>query len=459
MITLAIVGRPNVGKSTLFNRFVGKAHALVHETPGLTRDCLEGVWDEGDFQFRVLDTPGYEGGAPTTFSDKLWELTQNAIAQADVVVWIVDATAPLFPLDHELSRHLRKLKGKKLILLANKCEGQKSLPGLAEAEALNLGSIFEVSGLHGTGLADVASHIFHNAPKPLQELSRKLPDDVEEEGLAKPLQLTILGRPNVGKSTYLNSLLGHDRALAGPEAGLTRDALFVDWTYEKQSIRLVDTAGIRKRSSDKDTLETMSVEQSFKAVQFSHVVILLIDGLSPLDQQEMKLIQHVLKEGRGLVLAMNKWDLVEDKDRKIKNLRLDLAHKFPEIHQIPLVPLSAKNKKHLYKPIEEALEVYAQWNKRISTGKLNQWLSRIEARNPAPLVKGRQNRLKYASQINTRPPTFTVYTSQPMALPQSYKRYIRNQLAETFGFTHTPVRVLTRGSNNPYEGAAKKKRR
>ena len=448
MISIAILGRANVGKSTLFNRLVGKKHALVHETPGLTRDCLEGIWATGDHRFQILDTAGFEGGS-TDMSDQLWALASAAMMQADVILWVIDGPKSLLPLDHELSRVLRKLGHKKIVVLANKCEGQNILEGVGEAEALNLGPVFPVSALHGTGLSDVAEHIaVLGGDAHTLVIPEESPTPIKLED--QPLQLAIIGRPNVGKSTYLNALLGHDRSLTGPEAGLTRDAIFVDWMFEGKPVRLVDTAGIRRQSAQKGPIEKMSIEQALRAVQFSHVVILVIDGLSPLDHQELHLIQHVLKEGRGLVLALNKWDLIQNKEQLIKDLRLDIGVKFPDVTQIPLVAISAKNKKHLMAPIEEAFLVYKQWNQRITTSKLNQWIIDVEARNPAPLVQGRQNRLKYITQINTRPPTFTIYTSKPIALPKSYKRYLRNQIARAFDFSATPLRLLFRGAKNPF---------
>ena len=448
MMNLALVGRPNVGKSTLFNRCIGKTHALVHKTPGLTIDYLEGTYTIAEKKWRLFDTAGYEG----SFSKKIWVLSANVIEKADIILWVVEGSRALFPLDYEFSCFLRKHTNKPLLILANKCEGQHEYPGLAQAQALNIGPVFPVSGLHGTGLTDVEDTIMKTVC--LHTCSQI---ETDPEPQTAPLQLALLGRPNVGKSTYLNQLLGEERALTGIQPGLTRDALFVNWRYKENAIRLVDTAGIRRTSKREGTIEQMSIQHSIKAMSFSHVVLLMLDGLSPLDQQERHLMQMILKEGRGLVLALNKWDLIHKKANLLKTLRADLSGKFPEVTEIPLVELSAKKKQHLFKPIIQSLKTYAQWNKRVRTNTLNSWMVKAEKQNPAPLVQGKENRLKYITQINIRPPTFTVYTSRPLALPRAYKRYLQHHLAKTFRFEQTPLRLLFRGSDNPYHKKGKRK--
>ena len=450
--TVAIVGRPNVGKSTLFNRLVGKRLALVDNEPGVTRDWREGEGRLGPMRFRVIDTAGLEEADPESLSGRMRRQTETALDDADVALFLIDARAGLTPIDRHFADWLRKRK-LKVLLLANKCEGREAEAGRLEAFALGLGEPLAISAEHGEGLPELYDALAAEMPA---EADEPEPDDADitgEEDEALPprvIQLAIVGRPNVGKSTLVNRLLGEERMLAGPEAGLTRDAISSDWVYEGQRIRLVDTAGLRKRARVQAKLEKLSVADALRSLRLAQVVVLLIDGSEPLDKQDLTIASHAIDEGRALVLAVNKWDLVEDRAAALKRIEERLESGLPQVRGVPVITFSAMTGRHLDRLMPAVLAAYALWNKRVRTPELNRWLIAATDRHPPPASSGRRIRFRYATQVKTRPPTFALFASKPGDLPESYMRYLANSLRETFAMPGVPLRFLLRKGKNPY---------
>ncbi|MGE3906495.1 MAG: ribosome biogenesis GTPase Der [Reyranellaceae bacterium] len=446
---VAIVGRPNVGKSTLFNRLAGRKMAIVDDTPGVTRDRREAEAHLGDLDFTVIDTAGLEEAAPKALETRMRRQTEKAVEEADVALFLVDARAGVTPLDRHFASWLRAT-GKPVILVANKCEGRAGQEGLAEAFALGLGDPVPVSAEHGEGLADLFDAVREHAPA--SAASEEEAADGDEADDAKPLQLAIIGRPNVGKSTLINRLLGEDRMLTGPEAGITRDAIAIDWRWKDTPIRLIDTAGMRRKANVVEKIEYMSVGETLRAVRYADVVVLVLDGEMMLEKQDLALARMVVEEGRALVIGVNKWDAVKDKKQAVQKLSDRLESSLAQIRGIPIVVFSAATGQGVDKLMPAVMKTAAVWNTRISTGALNRWLTPVVEEHPPPLNKGRRIKIRYMTQVKARPPTFAIFASQPSAMPESYLRYLVNGLRQRFGLEGVPIRMIMKAQKNPYAG-------
>ena len=452
MLKIALVGRPNVGKSTLFNRLTGTRHAIVDDRPGVTRDRRYGEGQIGPLEFQVIDTAGMEEGKDTSdMQARMLEMTRSGIDEADIAVMMIDGLAGVTPEDAHFARWLRKAN-KPTLLIVNKAESKKAMPGMADAWELGLGEPVAISAEHGEGLADLYEALNDQCMEHQIDLS-----EPEEEDANTPLQLAIIGRPNAGKSTLLNALLGSDRVLAGPEAGLTRDSIAVDWHWGDRAVKLVDTAGLRKQARRQEKLERLSAVDSLRAIQYAHVCVLLLDAASPLDKQDIKLAEHVINEGRGLVIAINKWDQVDRPEAWMRALEKIVEKRLAMVRGIPILPISAKNKKGFKPLMEEVFNIYELWNRRIPTAQLNRWLEGMMIDHPPPLTKSKQTiRLKYLTQIKTRPPTFALFATRKEKLPESYRRYLVNGLRKAFELPAIPLRLTMRGGKNPFEGRKRK---
>ncbi len=454
--TVAIVGRPNVGKSTLFNRLVGRRLALVDDEPGVTRDRREGEAQLYDLAFRVIDTAGLEQAFDESLEARMRRQTEQAVAEADLVLLLIDARAGITPLDEHFAAWLRRCD-KPVLLIANKCEGAQGEAGRMEAYKLGLGEPIGVSAEHALGLADV-----HERMRPLAPAAVIAPEPeeagetaaAEEEGKPEtpegPLQLVVVGRPNVGKSTLVNRLIGDERLLTGPEAGITRDAIALDWTYAGRAFRLIDTAGLRRRAKVVARLEKLSTADTLNAIRFAQVVVLLVEAESPMDKQDLTIARMVVDEGRALVIGINKWDACADRDAAMRKLRDRLERSLPQTRGVPVVPLSALQGSNLDRLLDAVLQAYEVWNRRVPTGELNRWLEAMTEAHPPPAVSGRAIRLRFMTQAKTRPPTFMISCSRPKELPDAYLRYLENGLREAFDLPGTPIRINLRRGENPY---------
>lgn len=451
-ITVAIVGRPNVGKSTLFNRLVGRRAALVDDRPGLTRDWRSGEGRLGDLDFTVIDTAGLEEAAPKSLEARMRKQTERAVERADVVLFLVDARAGLTALDEHFARWLRKL-GPKVILVANKCESRAAIPGLGEVYRLGFGEPVAISAEHGEGLADL-----HEA---MRRLAPEAPEPVEPEGeetetpesgaeAPRPIKLAVVGRPNVGKSTLVNRLLGEERVLTGPEPGITRDAIETPWSWRGHPMLLIDTAGLRRKARIDDRLEQLSVSDTLRVIREVQVVVLVLDAELMLEKQDLTIARQVVEEGRVLVIAVNKWDLIDDPPAALRKLRDRLEISLPQVKGVPFVTLSALQGRKLDALMKAVVDAYELWNKRVPTPKLNRWLEGVTESHPPPLVSGRRPRLRFMKQTTTRPPTFAIFGAKLTTLPEDYTRYLTNSLRETFGLEGIPVRIVLRQTENPY---------
>ena len=443
-LTVAILGRPNVGKSTLFNRLVGRRAALVHPTPGVTRDRREGEAQLLDLSFRIIDTAGLEEAEAETLSARMQEQTARAVEDADLILMLIDARAGVTPLDQHFANQLRRTS-KPVILVANKCEGRAGAGGLVEAYELGFDEPVPLSAEHGEGLSDLRDAI--------DEATRKLgaPDaDEGEEEEDGSLRLAIVGRPNVGKSTLVNRLLGEERVLTGPEPGVTRDAVRVSWRWRDRDISLIDTAGLRRQARVSEKLERITVADTEHAVRFAHVVTLVIDGLEGLEKQDLTIARHIVEEGRAIVLAINKWDAVSDRAAVMREIRDRLERSLPQVRGIPVVTLSALTGNGVDRLLPAVVAVHDLWNSRIDTGPLNRWLAEVLERHPPPIVQGRRLKLRYITQIKSRPPTFALFTTRPTSVPESYLRYLINGLRDDFGLSGIPIRIGLRKGRNPY---------
>jgi GTP-binding protein len=456
--TLAIVGRPNVGKSTLFNRLVGKRLALVDDTPGVTRDWQAGEGRLGDLRFTVLDTAGLEEAFDDSLAARMRAQTERAIAGADLVLMLIDARAGVTPMDEHFADWLRR-SGKPVILVANKCEGRAGEAGLLEAYGLGLGDPVPISAEHGEGMAELFGAIepsvraVARGEAIAEAAAEGAPGEeaaAEESAEARTLQLAIVGRPNVGKSTLINRLIGEERLLTGPEAGITRDSIAVEWSYRDRPIRLVDTAGLRRRARVVEKLEKLSTEDTLRSIRFAQVVVLVLDATDMLEKQDLTIARMVLDEGRALVIAANKWDLVRDKKEAAERLKDRLETSLPQARGIPTVMVSALKGRNLDRLLDAVLEAYEVWTRRIPTAALNRWLAEVTEAHPPPLVSGRRIKLRYMTQIKTRPPTFALFVSRPEKLPDAYLRYITNGLREAFDLPGVPLRIHLRKGRNPY---------
>jgi GTP-binding protein len=451
--TVAIVGRPNVGKSTLFNRLVGRRLALVDDLPGVTRDRREAEATIGDLSFRAIDTAGLEEADEATLQGRMRRQTEAAVAEADLVLFMIDARAGVTPSDEHFAAAVRT-SGKPVVLLANKAESRAADSGILEAYSLGFGEPIPVSAEHGIGVMDIYDAI--REANPAEAEAEEAGEDQEAGDAAKPMHIAIVGQPNAGKSTLVNRLIGEERLLTGPEAGITRDSIAVDWEWRGRSFRLADTAGIRRKSKVVAKLEKLSVGDALRAIRFAEVVVLVMDATEPLEKQDLQIADLVANEGRALVLALDKWDLVADPQGKLKQLQADLEETLAQVRGVPMVPISGLTGYGLDRLMESVLAVHATWNKRIPTAALNRWLIATTQRHPPPAVSGRRLKLKYLTQSKTRPPTFYLSASRPDALPEAYRRYLVNGLREDFGLAGVPIRLMLRRDENPYEGRKRK---
>lgn len=437
--TVAIIGRPNVGKSTLFNRLVGKRLALVDDTPGVTRDRREGEGSLGSLKFKVIDTAGLEEAFDDSLEGRMRRQTEAALGEADVALMLYDARIGVSPMDKHFAGWLRKAEIP-VILVANKCEGKIAHAELSDAYSMGLGDPLPISAEHGEGLGDLFDFLLPFEKGEVEEIAAK----------DRPLHLAVIGRPNAGKSTLVNKLIGEERLLTGPEAGVTRDSIAVEWEYEGQKIKLVDTAGIRKRARVQKKLEKLSVADSLRVINLAEVVVLVIDADVSFEKQDLTLAAHVINEGRALVVAVNKWDTVKDRPAMLQHIRDKLQVSLPQVRGVPVVTLSAISGRGLEKLLPSVLEVYELWNKRVPTSRLNRWLELMLEKHPPPMAKGRRLKVRYMTQVKARPPTFSLFMSSRGELPESYIRYLINGLREDFDMPAVPIRLFPRTGNNPY---------
>ncbi len=442
-LTVAIIGRPNVGKSTLLNRLVGRKVALVHDTPGVTRDRKEALASFRGLDLKLIDTAGFETGGEDSIESRMYAQTKRAIDAADVCLFMIDARTGLHPYDEVFATLVRQ-SHKPVILLANKCEGKNQEDSIFESYKLGLGEPIPFSAEHGLGLEDLY--------QALVEYDKENSDieDIEEDLKEKAIDLAIVGRPNVGKSTLVNAFLNDERMLTGPEAGITRDAIKTEWSFDGRRINLVDTAGLRRQSKIVDSLEKMSAASTKHAAFMAQVVILVLDADAVLDKQDLTIARQVIDEGRALVIAVNKWDIAK-RQQTIQRLNDRLQTSLTQVSGIPTVTVSALKKEGLDKLMRAVLKVYERWNKRIPTAPLNKWFSDVQAQNTPPLGKNKRRiKLKYITQAKTRPPSFYIFSSNPEGLPDSYLRYLINDMRQTFDLGGVPIRITVRKSDNPY---------
>ena len=469
--TLAIIGRPNVGKSTLFNRLVGKKLALVDDTPGVTRDRRRADASIGEMKFQVIDTAGLEDALEDSLEGRMRQQTQKAIEEADLSLFIIDARTGLLPDDAVFAKMLRK-SGKPVILVANKAEGKKADAGFYEAFKLGFGEPIGFSAEHGLGMGDLYDELVkvvgEDVVFPESDLQVDASDfdddqsdmDLEDENPTyddtKPMRIAVVGRPNAGKSTLINQMIGDDRLLTGPEAGITRDSISVDWQWQGRIIRLHDTAGMRKKARVQGKLEKLSISDGLRAVQFAEVVIIVFDATIPFEKQDLQISDLIIREGRAPVIAINKWDLIEDRQQVLSELHEKAGRLLPQVKGLKVVPISGATGEGIPKLMQAVLEVHKAWNTRIPTARLNKWLDDAQYHHPPPAVGAKRIRLKYITQAKSRPPTFMVSCSRPDSLPASYTRYMVNSLREQFNLYSTPIRLFLRKGENPFEKRRKR---
>jgi GTPase len=449
---LAIVGRPNVGKSTLFNRLVGRKMALVDDQPGVTRDRRVGAARLGGLSFDIVDTAGLEEADEGILSTRMRAQTETAMADADAVLFVIDARVGLTPSDRFFAQLARR-SGKPVVLIANKAESNAAQAGVDEAYALGLGEPVALSAEHGQGLADLHEAVVAAVPWIVEDDGA---EEDEEDAGDRPLRIAILGRPNAGKSTLVNRMIGEDRLLTGPEAGITRDSISVDWEWGGRAIKLFDTAGLRKRARIEDKLEKLAVADGLRAVRFAEVVILLLDATIPFEKQDLTLADLVEKEGRALVIAVNKWDLVKGTPGLLKTLREKAGHALPQLTGVPVVPVSAAAGEGIDGLMQACLAAEEVWSRRVSTSRINRWLEAAVGQNPPPAVSGRRIKIRYMTQVKSRPPHFAIFGNQLNDLPRSYTRYLVNQMRGDFELPGTPIRLSLRTSENPFDKGRKR---
>ncbi|TXJ17489.1 MAG: ribosome biogenesis GTPase Der [Afipia sp.] len=461
--TIAIIGRPNVGKSTLFNRLVGQKLALVDDQPGVTRDRREGAGKLGDLEFTLIDTAGLDEGPKGSLTARMQEQTEAAIASADALLFVIDARMGLTPNDRAFADFARRAN-KPVVLVANKSEGKHGEAGAMESYALGLGDPVPISAEHGEGLSDLYDALRVLMPEPPEDDADEDDPhafenvDGEDESLStRPIRVAVLGRPNAGKSTMINRLLGEERLLTSPEAGTTRDSVAVDVTWKGREFRVFDTAGLRRRSRIEDKLEKLSVSDALRAVRFAEVVVLMMDAQSRFEEQDLRLADLIEREGRAIVIAVNKWDLMERAPNQIARLREDADHWLPQMRGVPVVAVSGMMGEGIDRLMSAIEDAYAVWNRRISTASLNRWFEQAVQTNPPPAVSGRRLKLNYITQSKARPPSFVVFCSRADAVPESYLRYLINSMRVAFDLPGTPMRITLREKDNPFAHKRKRK--
>jgi GTP-binding protein len=445
-LKLAIVGRPNVGKSTLFNRLAGKKLAIVDDRPGVTRDRRFAMGRLGDLDLELIDTAGFEDVDDESLEARMRAQTELAIAECDVALFVIDAREGVTPLDETFGEVLRR-SGKPVVLAGNKAEGRAGTEGLLEAYSLGLGEAIPISGEHGEGMAELFEALL--AAMPGEELDYEDPSDAD-----KPVRIAIVGRPNAGKSTLVNRLIGEDRLLVGPEAGITRDAIPVDWTWDGRNIRLVDTAGLRRKARVNEVLEKLSTSDSIRAITFAEVVVLVMDATHPFETQDLQIADLIEREGRGLVFALAKWDLVEDPGARLKEFIEHAEHMLPQVRGTPVIALSGETGKGVDKLMPAVLKVHRDWATKVKTRDLNDWLQLAMQRHPPPSVGGKRIKPKYMAQTKARPPTFVLFSSRADQMPEHYRRYLINSLRESFDLPGVPLRITVKSGKNPFADGA-----
>ena len=448
---VAIIGRPNVGKSTLFNRLVGKKIALVDDRPGVTRDRREGDADLLGLKFRLVDTAGFEDEDAQSLPGRMRQQTQAAVDSADVALFVIDARAGIVPLDEEIGRWLRGSKTP-VILIANKAEGRAGEGGLMEAYSLGFGDPIAFSAEHGEGLGELFSDLLPHVER--DDIEEEIDED--DENPNRPLKLAIVGRPNAGKSTLVNKMIGEDRMITGPEAGITRDSISIEWQWHDEDgnareVRLIDTAGLRRKSKVDDKLEKLSAADTQRAIDFAEVVVLLLDATRGLEAQDLRIADQIFSEGRALVIALNKWDTVEHGSALYQGVRGALEEGFSQVKGVPLLTVSAATGRGLDLLLKVAFETREAWSQRVTTGKLNRWFEDAIEKNPPPAPGGKRIKLRYVTQIKTRPPSFVIFGTRVDQLPESYRRYLINGIRRELGFGAVPVRLSLRAPKNPFD--------
>jgi GTP-binding protein len=447
--TVAIVGRPNVGKSTLFNRLVGKKLALVDDRPGVTRDRREGEAKLVGLEFRVIDTAGYEDEDPHTLPGRMRQQTEAAVRDADVALFLIDGREGLTPLDEEIGRWLRTGKTP-VVVAANKAEGRAGESGRLEAYALGLGEPIAISAEHGEGVVDLFEVLRPHVEHEHYETDAE-EHELEHDSDHAPLKLAIVGRPNAGKSTLVNRMIGEERMITGPEAGITRDSITLDWEWQGRAVQLVDTAGLRKRAKIEDKLEKLSAADTRRSIDYAEVVVLLLDATRGLEAQDLRIADQVVEEGRALLIALNKWDLAENASSLFNGVKAALEEGLSQLKNVPVLAISAKTGKAVDDVLKVAFELRESWSRRIPTGELNRWFETAVDANPPPAPGGKRIKLRYITQVKTRPPTFVVFGSRVDQLPDSYRRYLLNSMRRDLKLGPVPMRLSFRAPKNPFD--------